>query len=145
MKRSVKAEKTAPASSSSSPAIEAALLSLEDACIGLLDTQFAHEREDIEFELSERRLKNLVSRVSLALRECKGPRHFHQHYRHQKEDDSVLVPVLDDPLETLAQVCKSALAELQSGFAGSQPANIVSALHLLETALRKFIESMKNL
>ena len=141
MKRASKANPT-PKEPLGAPSreLEQAILGLENACLQVLDEQFSFEREDIEAALSERRLKNLVSRLSLALRECKGPRHFHQHYRHQKEDDSVLVPVLDDPLETLRQVCQSALAELQSGFSGSQSASLGKGLRMLEQHLRQFME-----
>ncbi len=125
------------------PTHERAIMALEAACVQLLDAQFTSEREDVESLLVQRKLKNIVSRISLALRECKGPRHFHQHYRHREEDDSVLTPVLDDPLETLSQVCQSALAECQCGFSGVDSRQLAADIRLLERAIRHYLDAPK--
>jgi len=119
--------------------LEQALVTLENACIDIIDNEFACEREDVEKLVWQRKLKNIALPVSLALREYKGPRHFHQHYKHSAEDYSILQPVLDDPLETLSQTCKSALAECQSSFNGLQDVAIKQNQSILQKALKQFI------
>lgn len=119
--------------------LEQALLALESACMYALDSQFSYEREDVEGMMWQRKFKNLVNPVSLALREYKGPRHFHNHYRHNEKDDSILEPVLDDPLETLSRVCQSALNDSQSSFGGLHDKEITASRSRLEQALRKFL------
>lgn len=119
--------------------LEQSLLTLDSACMHILDSQFVHDREDMDGLVWQRRFKNIVTPVSLALSECKGPRHFHNHYKHKKDDDSVLTPVLEDPVECLAQVCRSALTQCQNDFAGLQDARMNKNRAMLEQALRAFL------
>jgi hypothetical protein len=118
-------------------------MALENACVQILDRQFVQEREDVETMVFQRKLKNIVTRISLALRECKGPRHFHHHYKHREDDDQILTPVLDDPMETLAHVCHSALSESQNGFTGAVGGVFMADRRILEKALKDFIENYK--
>src|SRR5205085_662405 len=96
-----------PAISTTDREFEQALLSLENACMRILESHYANGRQDTERLYWQQRFKNIVTPVSLALAECKGPRRFHYHYRHRADDASVLHPVLEpSPLDTLAQVCR---------------------------------------
>lgn len=124
--------------------LEQSLLSLESACMVIMDSQFIHDRDDMDGMVWQRRFKNIVTPVSLALSEYKGPRRFHYHYKHREDDDTVLHPVMEDPLERLAQVCQSALTECQNNFAGLQDSEINDNREMLEQALRKFLLRYKN-
>lgn len=137
MKRAHKAKQ------SPSHSLEQAIMALENACVQILDRQFVQEREDVETMVFQRKLKNIVTRISLALRECKGPRHFHHHYKHREDDDQILTPVLDDPMETLVHVCHSALSESQNGFTGAVGGVFMADRRILEKALKDFIENYK--
>lgn len=142
-------KKQIPLTKSATPAgrlrdLEQALLSLESACMYILDSQFVHDREDMDGMMWQRRFKNIATPVSLALNEYKGPRRFHYHYKHREDDEEVLHPVMEDPLERLAQVCSSALVECQNNFAGLQDPEIIENRDMLEQALRKFLARYKE-
>ena len=124
--------------------IEQALLALESACMHIFDSRFVHDREDEDGILWQRTFKNIVTPISLSLREYKGPRRFHYHYKHSEEDDSVLTPVMEDPLDTLAQVCQSALAECTAHLVGIGDPEIAANRDMLEQALRKFLSRYKK-
>jgi hypothetical protein len=116
--------------------LEQALLKLENACLLILDSQFTHGREDEDGMLWQRKFKNIVTPISLALREYKGPRRFHFHYKHRKDDDSVLTPVFEDPLENLVKACKNALSHCENDLVGIEGDEIAENRDMLEGALR---------
>src|SRR5579872_3067515 len=96
---------------------EVSLLPLENACVRILESDYTGS-EDEEYLYWQQRLMNFTKPISLALAECSGPRHFHQHYRHRKDDDTILQPVLGDPFETLAQACEAALKGCRNDLVG---------------------------
>ena len=115
------------------------LLSLENACTRILDGYYTEERQDTERMYWQQRLMNIAKPVSLALAECTGPRHFHGHYRHRKDDESVLQPVLENPLDALAQVCQQALKACRGKLVGIQDDSLLKARTMLENALQGFV------
>ncbi|MDE3016024.1 MAG: hypothetical protein KGI29_03780 [Pseudomonadota bacterium] len=139
-----KARKKQPALSAAEAApaddrrLEISLLSLENACLRIFDARPAR-RDDIDLLTWQQRLKNTASLVSLALAESKGPRHFHYHYRHNKNDDSVLHPVLGNPLDMLAQVCRDALRQCRTDLVGIQDSSLNRARNMFEAALQGFL------
>lgn len=122
---------------------ENALLSLEDACIAVLEGEHPG-RGDTERRYWQQRFINIANPVSLALMEYKGPRHFHYHYRHRKDDEAVLHPVLENPIDMLAQVCKNALRQCQSRLVGLQDGDMIASKNMLESALRGFLLRYKD-
>jgi len=119
--------------------VEQALLSLENACLYILDIGFVTDRRDTEARYWQQRFKNIATPVSLALAECKGPRSFHYHYRHREDDESVLHPVQPPPLDMLAQVCKESLRQCRSELVGIQDEAVLDARNMLESALTGFL------
>jgi hypothetical protein len=128
-----------------SHAFEQALLQLEDACALILDAPPSLESENTESLYWEQRFQNSVTPLSLALAECKGPRKFHYHYRRREDDESVLHPVMENPLDTLAQVCRQALDECRGVLATAHEKHLDSRRRILETALQSFLASYKSL
>lgn len=124
--------------------LEPSLIALENVCLRIMDTDFAASRDDIEALTWQQRFKNVVTPISLALAEYKGPRHFHNHYRHRADDDSVLHPVLEDPLEMLAHVCEQALESCQSDLVGVHADSFIKARHMLEHSLQNFLVRYKK-
>ena len=124
--------------------LEAALLSLENACFAVLDTPFSERKQDTERLYWQHRFANIANPVSLALMESKGPRHFHYHYRHRTDDESVLQPVLEDPVEMLAQVCKEALKRCQREFAGMHDITLQRSRQMFEGALNGFLSQYQD-
>lgn len=124
-------------------ALEQALMSLEGVCVRILDARFGGG--DIDRLTWQQRFKNIVTPVSLALVEYKGPRRFHYHYRHREDDDSILHPVLEPaPIDLLAQVCAHALSECQGKLVGIRDGDIVKYERLLETALSTFLSRYRQ-
>ena len=119
--------------------LEHSLLSLENTCLRILESQSVNGRQDTEQRYWQQRFKNIVTPVSLALVECKGPRRFHYHYKHRADDASVLHPVLSPPLDTLAQVCKMALKACHSELVGIEDDVMIRMRDMLETALGNFL------
>jgi len=120
--------------------LESAILALEDACINVLSAPTVGRNggsDSLYFV-------NIANPVSLALMESKGPRHFHYHYRHRPEDASILHPVLENPIEMLAQVCEEALRQCQSHLVGIEDAAIASEGKSLQHALQHFLASYKK-
>ena len=120
---------------------EHAILALENNCLSVLDSQFADNRDDVEGRYWQQIFINIATPVSLALMECKGPRHFHYHYKHRVEDESILHPVLENPVDMLAMVCEDALKSCQKYLVGIQDRAIVKSGQMLESALRSFLMS----
>ncbi len=119
--------------------LEQSLLALESACMAILDSHFTHGREDEDGLLWQRKFKNIVTPVSLALREHKGPRRFHFHYKHREDDDEVLTPVFENPLDNLARSAKSALTSCQNDLVGIDDDEIIENRDMIEGALRGFL------
>ncbi len=89
--------------SSSNVQFERALMELEDVCLDIKDGQFTHGKEDIDRLYWQQKLKNLAMPISLALAEVKGPRVFHQHYKHDEDDGeegSELGVIAGNPIRT---------------------------------------------
>jgi len=129
-----------PGLSATDRQLEGSLLILENACQTVLDGEYAGGRRDSERSYWQQRFKNIVTPVSLALAEYKGPRRFHNHYRHRAEDESILRPVLEpSPLTMLAQVVKSSLAHCREDLVGIQDDELLDARDMLETALGGFL------
>lgn len=123
---------------------EKALLGLESACFSVANTPFIDDRNDTQGIYWQRILKKIATPVSLALMECKGPRHFHHHYKHREDDETVLTPVLEDPIDMLAQVCAEALKHCQLDLFGTQSRDIIETCRELESALGQFLECYKK-
>jgi len=121
-----------------SPQLEQALLSLESVCARVLENQLAPP-DDVDGMLWQQRFKNVVLPVSLALAECKGPRYFHQHYRHKESDSEELYPVLEDPIDQLAQVCERALVACQNDLVGVYGEKFLKARRMIDFSLRNFL------
>jgi hypothetical protein len=124
--------------------LEQSLLALESACMLILDSQFTHGREDEDGMLWQRKFKNIVTPISIALREYKGPRRFHFHYKHRKDDEEVLTPVFEDPLENLVRACKTALTHCENDLVGISDDEIADNRDMLETALRGMLSRYKK-
>ena len=135
----MKAGKKQSPVSSVSRQVEQSLLALENICFNIMESSFAAGRDDIDGLMWQRRFKNIVTPVSLALAEYRGPRHFHNHYRHKEGDDSVLTPVLAEPLSMLALACESSLKAAQKDLVGIPDARMSKKGRLLEQALRAFL------
>jgi|GEM_PF-2592843 len=123
---------------------ENSLLSLENACFTVLENQFSSGKGDTDGRYWQERFINIANPVSLALMEYKGPRHFHQHYRHRKDDESVLQPVLENPIVMLAQVCKVAIKACQSQLVGLQDPSMIDMRRMFENALRDVLLRYKD-
>ncbi len=132
-----------PAASNIDASLNESLLNLEDVCARLLETRFAI-RDDSERMYWQQRFKNVVTPVSLALAEVRGPRRFHHHYRHDVNDDTVLLPVMEDPLEMLAHTCEHALAESNKKLSGIHDDDFIAAQRRLEKALNKFLVNIRE-
>lgn len=117
---------------------EQSLLMLDNACLSVLQAPAA-SRKDTQLLYWQQRFINIVNPVSLALMEYKGPRHFHYHYRHRQEDESILRPVLEDPVDMLAQVCRDALSLCRTELVGIDDAGMIEMRHALEAALAEFL------
>jgi hypothetical protein len=121
------------------PAVERALIALEGICMRILEDGASASRGDPDVLSWQHRFKNIATPVSLALAELKGPRHFHYHYRHSEKDDSVLKPVMENPLETLAVTCERALNYCQSKLVGIRDRELLDSQRQMESALRTFL------
>lgn len=119
---------------------ESSLLALENACFRILENRFAEEKQDLDLLYWQQRLKNIATPVSLALAEYRGPRRFHYHYRHRKDDESILHPVMEpSPVEMLAQVCQDALRHCRSDLVGILDARLLRSKRIFESALQTFL------
>lgn len=137
-----KTQKKQPASPSIDNSLNTALLDLEEVCARLLEKRFAM-RDDSERMYWQQRFKNIVTPVSLALAEIRGPRRFHHHYRHDTDNDGVLLPVLENPLEIVARACEHALRESDRKLSGIHDEDLMAAQRMLEKALNKFLHSVR--
>ncbi len=138
-----KTQKKQPASSLYvSPSLNEALLDLEEVCARMLEKRFAI-RDDSERMYWQQRFKNIVTPVSLALAEIRGPRRFHHHYRHDTDNDDVLLPVLENPLEILARACEHALDESDRRLSGIHDEDLIVAQRRLEKVLNNFLNSFR--
>lgn len=125
--------------------LEMASLSLETACLMVLESEFAPPAEDETTRAARQRFINVVTPVSLALMECKGgPRHFHQHYRHSPKDDAILQPVLENPLDNLALACREALSHSHEDLLGLRDPDLRHARISLQKALQAFLAAYES-
>ncbi len=123
-------------------ATEMAMLALETICLMVLESEFAPPAEDETARAARQRFINVASPVSLALMECKGgPRHFHYHYRHKPEDASVLQPVMDDPVATLALACREAAKHCHEELLGLRDPDLRQTRHAFQQALQGFLSA----
>lgn len=135
-----KKQQASPVPAVSDREFERSLIALEDACQRVLEASFSDGRFDTERLTWQLYFKNIAMPVSLALAECKGPRRFHYHYRHKKEDESVLTPVFEpSPIDMLAQVCETALRQSHARLTNLQDADMLAYRRMLERALRGFL------
>ncbi len=125
-------------------AFEQSLLALENVCQRILESRFAGAKDDIDGLYWQQRFKNVATPVSIALRECRGPRRFHHHYRHREDDDSVLHPVMENPIDRLAHVCNAALDICRHDLVGVYGDNFLRARRSLEHALQIFLLRYKK-
>ena len=123
---------------------ESAILSLENICVSILDSQFTDISDSAESTYWQQIFINIATPVSLALMESKGPRHFHYHYRHRPENESILHPVLENPVDMLAQVCEDALKQCHKHFIGIHDKSITKRGRTLEMALQSFLLSYEK-
>jgi hypothetical protein len=126
---------------STNTSLDEALLVLEEVCMNLLETRFAI-RDDSERMYWQQRFKNIVTPVSLALAEVSGGRRFHHHYRHDENDDAVMLPVLEDPMEMLAHTCEHALKESNTKLSGIHDDDLIAAQRRLERSLNNFLKNV---
>lgn len=119
------------------PRLEQAMLALEGVCVRVLDDRLSVD--DADGLYAQQALKNIVTPVSLALAEAKGPRHFQYHYRHKADDASVLQPVIEDASAMLARVCEQTLAQCAKKLVGVHDHELVKRQQALEAALRGFL------
>ncbi len=123
---------------------QVSLLSLENACMRILDSEYAEGRRDTEHLYWQQRLMNIAKPVSLALAEYKGPRHFHHHYRRRADDESIFHPVLENAADMLAQVCQDALKSCRSQLVGIQDEKMTRTCGMFENALQGFLMRCKE-
>ena len=123
---------------------EQALLSLENVCARILQARFRDNRQYSEQLYWQQKLKNIATPVSLALAEYKGPRRFHHHYRHREDDESVLTPVLESPIDLLAQVCLHALDQCHTLVGVVQAPDFTRNRDALEHALQHFLSCYRE-
>ncbi len=121
-------------------ALETAMLSLETACLMVMESEFAPPSSDESCQTARQRFINVAAPVSLALRECKGgPRHFHQHYRHKIGDDTILQPILEDPVEDLLLACREAARHCHEELLGLRDPGLRQTRAAFQRALNEFI------
>ena len=130
-----------PELSSGDRQFEQSLSALENACVSVLEMPVARGRKDTQRLYWQQRFINITNPVSLALMEYKGPRHFHYHYRHRAHDESILHPVLENPIDMLAQVCKDALRQCRDELVGIDDNDMIEQRYSLENSLIEFLES----
>ena len=118
--------------------LEATLVDLEDAVITVLDAHKGHAFHDVDYLYWDRKLKNIATPISLALSECKGPRSFHYHYRHDPENNDEMIPVMESPLTMLLKVCRNALIRCND-MVGLTDKNVIINKIRLEQSIRAFI------
>lgn len=136
-------QQAAPANARYS-AMEHSLVKLENVCMRILDSSFAEQGGDTERLYWQQRFKNIVTPVSLALAEYKGPQRFHYHYRHNGDDSLHPVPG-PDPLDLVAQVCADALLSCQSKLVGLRDADLMDNERMIEQALIHFLVRYQKL
>lgn len=118
--------------------LEQALLDLEDAVLTVLDAHKGHAFHDVDFLYWDRKLKNIATPISLALSECKGPRVFHHHYRHNPNCEQEMIPVMESPIMTLLKVCRNSLIRCNDMVGSVDKAVTINKIRL-EQSIRNFI------
>lgn len=129
-----------PASPQADKALEMAMLTLETICLMVLESDFSPTPEEEGALAARQRFINAVTPVSLALMECKGgPRHFHQHYRHKPEDETILQPILEDPVANLALACREASKHCHEELLGLRDPDLRHARQAFQQAIQSFL------
>lgn len=124
---------------------EQPLMQLEAICARILETRFADAHEYSERLQIQQHFKNIVTQVSLALAECKGPRRFHYHYRHSDDNDAPLEPADNPPaLDILAEACTVALNQCKKKLIGLHDSDLIAYQQQLEHSLRNFLLRYRN-
>jgi hypothetical protein len=119
--------------------LEQVIMELEDAVFDVLHATKGHAFHDVDFLYWNRRLKNIATPISMALAEYRGPRRFHEHYRHDPDNYDTLQPVAGpSPMMTLMRVCREALTDC-ADTTGLQDAENRNCRDQLEHALRQVL------
>ncbi len=119
--------------------LEQAVLALEEAVFSVLDMNKGHAFHDVDFLYWNRRLKSVAMQLSLAMSEHRGPKRFHEHYRHDPKNYDALLPVAGpSPLVTLARLAREALTEC-ADMHGIADRVVLRAKERLEQAVRGFL------
>lgn len=118
--------------------LEAALIDLEDAVITVLDAHKGHAFHDVDYLYWDRKLKSIATPISLALSECKGPRSFHYHHKHNPENGNEVISVMESPVTMLLKVCRNALIRCND-MVGVVDKNVIINKIRLEQSIRAFI------
>ncbi|MDX1975601.1 MAG: hypothetical protein SFT92_08025 [Rickettsiales bacterium] len=124
--------------------LEPAITELERAVLRIMESNFSAVPDEEERLYWRQLFKNIATPISLALGECRGPRHFHYHYRHREDDDSVLFPVLERKADMLAHTCEKALEACHSKLVGIRDTVLIKKQHMLETALKRYVLEYKR-
>lgn len=121
-------------------ALSQVMATLENVCLMVLESEFSPPIEDQTATAARQRFINVAAPVSLALMECKGgPRHFHFHYRHKPEDESVLQPVFENPIDTLALACREAAKHCHEELLGLRDQELRQARQAFQQAIQSFL------
>lgn len=125
--------------------LEQVMITLETICARILDMRIADARDYNERLQIQLHFKNIVTPVSLALAECKGPRHFHQHFKHSDDPEERLEPAANPPaLDVLSETCTQALKHCQKKLANLHDEDFIENYNELEHALRNFVLHHRN-
>lgn len=120
--------------------LEKAMLALETSCLMVLESEFSPPAGDADAAAARQRFINVATPVSLALMECKGgPRHFHHHYRHSRENSDVLQPVMENPVDNLALACREAQKHCHEELLGLRDPELRRTRQAFRRALSGFL------
>lgn len=124
---------------------EQVLIALEAICARILDMRIADAHDYNERLQIQQHFKNIVTPVSLALSECKGPRRFHHHFKHNENSEELLEPAANPPaLDVLSETCTEALKHCNKKLVSMQDEEFVANRNELEHALRNFVLHHRN-
>src|SRR5687768_6787111 len=122
LKKTIKKQSANAAQAAPSQRFEQSLMALEDICLEIKEGEFTHGKTDTDRLYWQQKIKNIVMPLSLALSEYKGPRVFHQHYKHDENDNQKMIPVMESARDNLLNVCERSLHACENliGMKGSQ-------------------------
>ncbi len=111
---------------------------LNATCQHILSYSEEGRFRDVDFLYWQRKLTNIATPISCAISEFYGCPRFHYHYKHDPQNDDVLIPVSGpSPLLTLAAVCREGIANCSEMLGLSDP-NIRRLKEELERDMRIF-------